>query len=213
MTLGSNSLPPGQAYTWSPPGGLSSTTVPAPVLNYTVPGANPVNLTFTMTATQGFCTAIDYVNVTVFPTPTANIAGPTNICIGDQATLTASGGTAYLWSTNESTPSITVQPNATTTYTVTAIANGCSSPIVQHTVNVTTGPQAVITGVDSVCVGASTTLTATGGTSWLWDNNATTQTITLNNVTGTQTVSVVARTHGCPVQPATQRTQARISLS
>lgn len=202
VTLGSNSLPPGQSYTWSPPTGLSSTSVPDPVLNYTVPGANPVNLTFTMTATQGFCTAIDYVNVTVFPTPTANIAGPTNICIGDQATLTASGGTAYLWSTNESTPSITVQPNATTTYTVTAIANGCSSPIVQHTVNVTTGPQAVITGVDSVCVGAATTLTATGGTSWLWDNNATTQTITLNNVNGSQTVSVVASDNGCPGPPA-----------
>jgi len=41
--------------------------------------------------------------------------------------LDASGGTSYLWSTSETTVSITVSPNATTTYTVTVTdINGCS---------------------------------------------------------------------------------------
>ncbi|MEM0999600.1 MAG: PKD domain-containing protein [Bacteroidota bacterium] len=203
ITLGSTTLPTGQSYTWSPATGLNNTTIPDPTLNYTVPGTNPVNLTFTMTATSGFCTSIDYVDVTVFPTPTATIAGPNNICIGDQATLTASGGTSYLWSTSDVTNSITVSPTQTTTYTVTAIANGCSSPVTQQTINVTTGPTALITGVDSVCTGGSTTLTATGGTNWVWSTNETTQTITLNNINSQTTVNVVASDNGCAGPPAT----------
>lgn len=202
VNLGNGNLPPGQTYTWSPATGLSSTTSPDPVFNYSLPGTGPQTITYTVTATSGFCTAIDYVTVVVNPAPVAVISGPVSVCNGQNVTLTASGGTGFLWSNGATTPSIVVNPASTTTYTVTAISNGCASPVVQHTVTVETGPTAVITGIDSVCAGASTTLTATGGSSWLWDNNATTQTITVNNINGTQTVSVVASDNGCPGPPA-----------
>ena len=53
---------------------------------------------------------------------------PSEITIveGQSTTLTASGGTAYLWSTGETTQSITVSPMATTTYTCQiTFAPGC----------------------------------------------------------------------------------------
>jgi hypothetical protein len=56
-------------------------------------------------------------------------AGPDmSICIGDRATLTASGGERYLWSTGETTSEIVVSPQKTTIYTV-KVFNGNSSDI------------------------------------------------------------------------------------
>ena len=49
------------------------------------------------------------------------------VCIGNSVVLTASGADSYLWSTGETTASITVSPTSTTTYTVTGTdANGCT---------------------------------------------------------------------------------------
>ncbi len=51
---------------------------------------------------------------------TASAGSDISICDGESTTLTASGGTTYLWSNGETTASITVSPTETTTYTVTA---------------------------------------------------------------------------------------------
>jgi uncharacterized repeat protein (TIGR01451 family) len=68
--------------------------------------------------------------------PTVDITETDASCIpndgivttGDSATLTASGGSTYLWSTTETTVAIVVSPVSTTTYTVTATdANGCTA--------------------------------------------------------------------------------------
>lgn len=47
-----------------------------------------------------------------------NITGDTAVIFGESATLTASGCDTYLWSTGDTTASITVIPNRTTVYTV-----------------------------------------------------------------------------------------------
>lgn len=50
------------------------------------------------------------------------------VCMGEEATLTASGGDFYEWNTGEMTAAITVSPNVPTSYRVTVTdLNGCSS--------------------------------------------------------------------------------------
>jgi hypothetical protein len=57
----------------------------------------------------------------------ASITGPASFCQGGSAVLTASPGSSYIWSTTETTRSITV--NSANTYSVTIFdADGCSSP-------------------------------------------------------------------------------------
>ena len=92
-------------------------------------------------------------------------------------TLTATGGDSYLWNTGATTQSITVSPNSSTDYTVTVTSNGCEdTDTVRVNVNATTGSVTADAGADlSICSGESTTLTAAGGSSYLWStwsNNA-----------------------------------------
>jgi len=83
----------------------------------------------------------------------------------------------YAWSPgNATTPSITVSPTATTTYTCTTSVNGvaCSDAI---TVTVD-ALNFTLPATTNVC-GANTTLSApAGATSYLWNTNATTASIT-----------------------------------
>lgn len=91
--------------------------------------------------------------------------------------LYTQGQTTYSWSPgNATTPSITVSPTATTTYTCTTTVNGvaCTDAI---TVTVD-ALNFTLPATTNVC-GASATLSApAGATSYLWNTNATTASIT-----------------------------------
>ncbi|MDG5491649.1 T9SS type A sorting domain-containing protein [Psychroserpens sp. SPM9] len=131
----------------------------------------------------------DSVTVTVNDIPTANAGNDTEICFGNSTTLTATGGTSYLWSTGETTASITVAPNETTTYSVEVFENNCSSSD-EVLVNVLPLP-ATNAGADvTITDGESTTLTASGANTYLWSTGETTATITVTpNSTTTYTVT------------------------
>ncbi|QQS27780.1 MAG: choice-of-anchor L domain-containing protein [Sphingobacteriales bacterium] len=92
--------------------------------------------TYTVTVTDANnCSATDDVTVTVNELTGLTITGAVPVCEGDPATLTASGGLTYYWSTGESTTSISVNPITTTSYTVTATdANGCSAEVTETVV-------------------------------------------------------------------------------
>lgn len=77
------------------------------------------------------------VDVVVKPTPVIALSTGTNttICAGESVTITASGANSYLWSTGQTSQSITVSPSSTTNYTVTGTTNGCDGSE-QVTVNV-----------------------------------------------------------------------------
>jgi hypothetical protein len=88
--------------------------------------------TYTLTATDANgCTNTDQVTVTVNPRPMADAGHDVSICANQAITLTAAAiagtpGYSYLWSTGETTTSITVSPDMTTTYVVTVTdASGC----------------------------------------------------------------------------------------
>ena len=60
------------------------------------------------------------------PGPTPAIAGPLNICKGDKATYTVSGGSSYTWFNNTSASTLTLSPTTNTVYSVSATINGCT---------------------------------------------------------------------------------------
>ncbi len=88
-----------------------------------------------------------------------SVNSPT-ICAGDTVTLTAtSPATKYLWSTGDTTSSITVSPSTTTIYTVTATVGGSGSAV--STVTVNPKPASPIATSNSpVCEGSAINLTA-----------------------------------------------------
>ncbi|HNU58815.1 MAG TPA: T9SS type A sorting domain-containing protein, partial [Aquaticitalea sp.] len=154
--------------------------------------------TYTVTGTSNGCQSSDSVEVTVLSdNVNANAGEDVTICEGDSVTLTASGGLTYQWSTGETTQSITVSPSATTTYTVTAYSpSGNNSDTDDVTVIVNPLPNASAGDDVSICLGSSVTLTASGGTSYLWSTGATTQSITVSP-TATTTYSVEVTQNGC----------------
>jgi len=135
---------------------------------------------YTVTATnvEG-CTATASATVTVNPLPIVVIGGNTSICEGGSTTLTASGADTYSWSTGDNTASATV--NAFGIYTVTGTSvEGCSNTS-EVTVLVSQLPVITISGETDICAGESTTLTANGGTTYLWSNGTTDATLTVSN--------------------------------
>jgi uncharacterized protein (TIGR02145 family) len=77
--------------------------------------------------------------------------------------------TSYNWSTGDTLASITVSPSQTTTYyvTISSAAGNC-----MDSVTVYIHPKILNAGLDqSTCQGDSVTLTATGGTSYSWNNS------------------------------------------
>ena len=90
-------------------------------------------------ATAQDCDSIVKLELSINNGPDVVVTGDTIIMLGSETTLTASGADSYVWSTGETTESITVSPTAeSTTYTVTGFdADGCSSTveITVHTID------------------------------------------------------------------------------
>ncbi len=151
----------GVSYTWTGLGnGQSQTVSPSTNTTYSV----------TVTDANG-CTDTDDVTVNVNPTPTANAGLDNEVCTGSSVTLTASGGGDYNWGSGfSSNPNNTVSPTSNTTYTVT-VENGFGCQDTDDVlVTVNPLPNAFAGNDITVCNGGTTTLTASGGVSYDWDD-------------------------------------------
>gem|GEM_PF-1268054 len=146
---------------------------------FTVNGSGDVTYTpafnFTGTASAsysvndngGATSNIASISITVSQSaPVVNIGGPYAICTGATQVLDAgNAGATYLWSTNETTQTITVSTAGV--YSVTATNSGGSS---SSNTNVTVNTLPIAdAGLDAtICAGANTGLAATGGVTYLW---------------------------------------------
>ena len=100
------------------------------------PTSNSYNVSPTTTSTftvnltdENLCTRTEAIDVTVNSLPVLSVVtSDTLICVGETATLTASGAYSYSWNTGETTSSISISPTLTTVFTVTGIdTNSCSN--------------------------------------------------------------------------------------
>ena len=141
--------------------------------------------THTLQTVNG-CDSVITLTLIVKPLPTPHITGPTQICEGETATLTAVGGNTYHWSNGSMQNSISVSQNGT--YTVTATSAENCSATADFTLTVNSLPNVSIDGVNQFCQDTSTVLTASGASTYVWSNGATGST-NIVNTAGTYTVT------------------------
>jgi len=114
----------------------------------------------------------------VYPNPIASVSPDVEICAGETATLTASGGVDYQWNNGNTTAQIQVNPQQTTTYTVTVSdLNNCHDTDTGVVVLLPTPIAQIMSSDDTVCKGSPATLTASEGDVFLWSTGETTKSI------------------------------------
>ncbi len=191
----------GTNYIWSPASSLNSAT------GATVMATPTTTTTYTIVGTQGLhCKDSTTITITVNSLPVVTVsANDSSICSkGGVATLTAGGANTYAWNPSSSLSSSTGSPvdanssGGTVTYTVTGTdGNGCKDTA-SLTITVLPTPVPIINSSagDTVCPGKSTTLTASGATTYKWSTGATTSAINATP-SGNTTYWVIGTSGGC----------------
>jgi len=159
------------SYTWTP-GGTGSVIVVSPLVPtaYNVVGENSFG-----------CLAYTSQPVVAYAGPNMNIAASsTAICSGGVVTLNASGANTYSWSTGATSAITTATPNSTTIYTV--VGTDPNSPCATtKTVQVDVFTATItVSNPTAICLGESTTLTASGADTYNWSNGGIGSSINVN---------------------------------
>jgi hypothetical protein len=163
--------------------------------------------THTVTVTQSGGCSISSIGTTVTikaaPSSIVNTSGPTTFCNGSVTLSSGATNCTYLWSSGSTASSIIV--NTSGNYICTATAtNGCSSVSSPISVTAQTGtvatPTITASGSTTFCAGSSVNLTSSTGSSYLWSNGATSQTI--NVTTGGTYYVTVSQSGGCTATSA-----------
>lgn len=178
---------PGSSYLWS-----NGATTQAIQVNST--GAYSV----VVTGSTGCSASSTPVNITVTAAPNSTVttSGPTTFCQGSNVTLSAPTGYTYSWSNGSTNRQITV--SSAGNYSVVVSANGtCSatSQIIPVTVNANPIANISANGNTTFCQGGSVNLTASGGSTYVWSNGQTGNTISANS-SGTYS-AIVTGANGC----------------
>ncbi|MCA6362703.1 MAG: T9SS type A sorting domain-containing protein [Bacteroidetes bacterium] len=170
---------------------LTGSALPPPVQS----SGNVLTFQFVSNANAGSTGWSANISCPNQPSATITANGPLNFCVGESITLTAPPNNTYLWSNGDTTQSITLNNSGSYWVTVTN-ANNCIAVSNIVTVNSSTSitSNIVSNGPLSFCQGDSVTLTATGGSSYLWSNNST---ATALNITQPGSYYVVATNGTC----------------
>ncbi|MES2680653.1 MAG: S8 family serine peptidase [Bacteroidota bacterium] len=152
----------------------------------------PITTVYTVTGSNGVCSAVKNATVFVNPNPTLTVNSPT-ICSGLAAILSPTGATSYTWTdgtTVSTTPFLVIVPPTTAVYTLTGSNGNCSSQI---TGTVLVNPTPTLSAVNpTICSGSAVTLSVNGANSYLWNTGPATNTLSVtpaqtNNYTVTGT--------------------------
>jgi len=170
---------PGSTYNWNFNGGniVSGTGAGPYLVSWPTTGIKNISLT----VTQNGCISLPVTQqVEVINTPVANFnINPNVICQGVNATVTFSGtapaGATYNWNFGDATVisgngvgpyQIVYNTSGAKTIFLSVSANGCTSPSVSQSFNVTPAPTPAFNIANQICQGANATLTFTGTASF-----------------------------------------------
>jgi hypothetical protein len=158
------------------------------------------------------CLAFTTQPVIAYAGPNMNIAASsTAICAGAVVTLNSSGATTYAWSNGATTAVTTATPASTTVYTVVGTTpNSPCSTTKTIEINVFTATISV-SNPTAICLGESTTLTASGADSYNWSNGGIGSSVNVSPVSTTvYTVNGVS-TVGSGTCASTATTQVTVN--
>ena len=178
-----------------------STTETSQTINVSASGS------YTVTYTDGNgCSATSaptVVSVNALPSaPVVTTVGPTTFCDGGSLDLTSSYLSDNVWSTTETTGSISVSTSGSYTVTYTD-GNGCSATSTPTVVTVNANPATptvTASGPTTFCDGGSVDLTSSYSSGNVWSTTETTGSITVS-ASGSYTVTY-SDANGCSATSA-----------
>jgi len=165
-------------YAWTPTSSLNNATIQSPTA--TIPGS--ISYMVTLTDSTSGCVMMDTVDVFALPTPTVALGADTVICSGQPLVLDGSAGLyTYLWSTTDTTQTISVNSFGTYDVLVTDTMSGCAATDT-ILIGVNASPNFSLGTDVTICAGNQSTFTGPSGAySYLWSTGDTID----NIVTGT----------------------------
>lgn len=122
------------------------------------------------------------LDVNLSPPATITASGPLTFCEPGSVTLDASAGDSYLWSTGETTSSITISETTPGVSVRVFYQNGCAS--ISQTIDVvsnTTPDRPQITASGPLCSGSTITLSTDQASDVVWSTGETTQSIDISS--------------------------------
>jgi len=155
-----------------------------------------VGTNYTVIASEGSCVSApsaSFNNSPPLAPPVITITGTLTHCNGGTTTITGNGGVSYVWDDagSSTTASIAVTQG---TYTVTGTnASGCTGTATAVVTESAPFP-ITFTGFLNHCTGETTTVTANGGSTYVWAHGPTTAAVALTQ--GTYTVTAT-NSAGC----------------
>jgi hypothetical protein len=172
-----------------------------------VPFTATSTTTYTVTGTNGNgCVNTAQMTVIVNTLPVVTAGSNQSVCPGTAVTLNGSGALFYSWN-NGISNGLPFTPSATTTYTVTGTAsNGCSNTA-QVQVIINALPTVSAGSNQTICPGASVTLSGSGAASYSWNNSVS------NGVAFTPTATTTYTVTGTNANGCSNTAQTTVTIN
>ena len=190
------------SYLWSPGGATTQQ------LNVTSAG------TYSVIISDGFgCTGSASVTVTLVAGLTPTITGATAYCQGSSTTLSAGVGyDTYSWTPGGATTS-SIVVNAPGIYSVTVTSGSCSGTASVTVVENPTPTVSITPTSSTICLGQSTSLTASGATNYLWSPSTALNGTTTAMVVATPTLTITYTVVGTDNNSCTSSASVTVTVN
>jgi hypothetical protein len=203
LAASSSTICSGQTATLTASGATTYTWLPGGQSTAAISVSPSTTTTYTLTGSNGSCGSTNTmvtVNVTATPTLVTSVTN-TTICSGTAVNVSVSGAISYNWMPSGSGSMSVFTPTTTTVYTVTGTFGGCTGAPKTFTINVTPNVALNISASSAtLCAGQSTTLTASGASSYAWQPGSQTTASIVVSPAATTSYSVTGTNGSCSAQ-------------